>query len=131
MVGTHGRGAVKQLLLGSAAERVVRTAPCPVLAVRAKERDFIAPDALAVAKPSRRTAASAPTRTRTSMADTPVGQHLDGIEIQFLDFRAQADERRDAQDRVAERRLVGRLGAAEAAQQPHALQRLDHLAAHR
>lgn len=46
IVGTHGRGAVKQLLLGSAAERVVRTAPCPVLAVRAKERDFIAPDAM-------------------------------------------------------------------------------------
>lgn len=46
IVGTHGRGAVKQFLLGSAAERVVRTAPCPVLAVRAKERDFIAPDAL-------------------------------------------------------------------------------------
>ncbi len=49
IVGTHGRGAVKQLLLGSAAERVVRTAPCPVLAVRAKERDFIAPDALIAA----------------------------------------------------------------------------------
>lgn len=47
VVGTHGRGAVKQLLMGSAAERVVRSAPCPVLAVRAKERDFIAPDALA------------------------------------------------------------------------------------
>ncbi|MGE3489026.1 MAG: universal stress protein [Vicinamibacterales bacterium] len=49
IVGTHGRGAVKQFLLGSAAERVVRTAPCPVLAVRAKERDFIAPDALIAA----------------------------------------------------------------------------------
>lgn len=46
IVGTHGRGAVKQFLLGSAAERVVRSAPCPVLAVRTKERDFIAPDAL-------------------------------------------------------------------------------------
>ena len=49
VVGTHGRGAVKQLLLGSAAERIVRTAPCPVLAVRAHERDFIAPDALVTA----------------------------------------------------------------------------------
>jgi nucleotide-binding universal stress UspA family protein len=46
IVGTHGRGAVKQFLMGSAAERVVRTAPCPVLAVRAHEREFIAPDAL-------------------------------------------------------------------------------------
>ena len=46
IVGTHGRGAMKQFLMGSAAERVVRTAPCPVLVVRAQERDFIAPDAL-------------------------------------------------------------------------------------
>jgi nucleotide-binding universal stress UspA family protein len=46
VVGTHGRGAVKQFLMGSAAERVVRTAPCPVLAVRAHEREFIAADAL-------------------------------------------------------------------------------------
>lgn len=49
IVGTHGRGAVKQLLLGSAAERVVRTAPCPVLTVRTQEREFIAPDALVAA----------------------------------------------------------------------------------
>ena len=46
VTGTHGRGAVKHLLMGSVAERVVRTAPCPVLTVRAHERDFIAPDAL-------------------------------------------------------------------------------------
>lgn len=52
IVGTHGRGAVKQFLLGSAAERVVRTAPCPVLTVRAKERDFIAPDAMVPVSPS-------------------------------------------------------------------------------
>jgi nucleotide-binding universal stress UspA family protein len=51
IVGTHGRGAVTQFLMGSAAERVVRTAPCPVLAVRPNERDFIKEDALvAVAK---------------------------------------------------------------------------------
>ena len=47
IVGTHGRGGMHHLLMGSVAERVVRTAPCPVLAVRAKERDFIVPDALA------------------------------------------------------------------------------------
>ena len=46
VTGTHGRGAVKHFLMGSVAERVVRTAPCPVLTVRAHERDFIAPDAL-------------------------------------------------------------------------------------
>lgn len=44
IVGTHGRGVVSHLFMGSVAERVVRTAPCPVLAVRAHEREFIAPD---------------------------------------------------------------------------------------
>ena len=49
IVGTHGRGAVAHLLMGSVAERVVRTAPCPVLTVRHPEHDFVVPDALAVA----------------------------------------------------------------------------------
>src|SRR5262245_28938880 len=30
VMGTHGRRGVSQLLVGSVAERVVRTAPCPV-----------------------------------------------------------------------------------------------------
>lgn len=34
VMGTHGRGVVAHLLLGSVAERVVRTAECPVLTVR-------------------------------------------------------------------------------------------------
>ena len=34
VMGTHGRGAVMHALLGNVAERVVRTAPCPVLTVR-------------------------------------------------------------------------------------------------
>jgi nucleotide-binding universal stress UspA family protein len=46
VIGTHGRGGVSKLLMGSVAERVVRTAPCPVLTVRHPERDFLAPDAL-------------------------------------------------------------------------------------
>jgi len=44
VVGTHGRGAVAKLLMGSVAERVVRTARCPVLTVRHPERDFVTPD---------------------------------------------------------------------------------------
>lgn len=46
IVGTHGRGAVAHLFLGSVAERVVRMAPCPVLTVRHPEREFVLPDAL-------------------------------------------------------------------------------------
>ena len=34
VVATHGRTGVLHLLLGSVAERVVRTATCPVLTVR-------------------------------------------------------------------------------------------------
>jgi len=44
VMGTHGRGAVSQLLVGSVAERVVRTAPCPVLTVRHPEHEFVVPD---------------------------------------------------------------------------------------
>src|SRR4029453_17704326 len=33
VMGTHGRGGMAHLLMGSVAERVVRTAPCPVLTV--------------------------------------------------------------------------------------------------
>ena len=46
IMGTHGRGAVAHMLMGSVAERVVRTAPCPVLTVRHPEREFVLPDAL-------------------------------------------------------------------------------------
>jgi nucleotide-binding universal stress UspA family protein len=34
VMGTHGRTGVARLMLGSVAERVVRTAPCPVLTMR-------------------------------------------------------------------------------------------------
>ena len=34
VMGTHGRGAIDRLFLGSVAERVMRIAPCPVLTVR-------------------------------------------------------------------------------------------------
>lgn len=37
VVGTHGRGGLSRLLLGSVAERIVRTSPIPVLTARADE----------------------------------------------------------------------------------------------
>jgi len=46
VMGTHGRGAISHLLMGSVAERVVRTAGCPVLTVHHPEHEFVVPDAL-------------------------------------------------------------------------------------
>ena len=43
VMGTHGRGAVAHLLLGSVAEQVVRHAPCPVLTVRLPDHRFERP----------------------------------------------------------------------------------------
>ncbi len=43
VLGTHGRGAIAHMLLGSVAEQVVRKAPCPVLVVRDEAHDFIMP----------------------------------------------------------------------------------------
>ena len=34
VMGTHGRGAMLRMMLGSVAEHVVRSAPCPVMVVR-------------------------------------------------------------------------------------------------
>lgn len=39
VMGTHGRSGMAHLLLGSVAERVVRTAACPVLTVRGVTKD--------------------------------------------------------------------------------------------
>jgi len=47
VMGTHGRGALAHLAMGSVAERVVRLAPCPVLTVRRPEHEFVRPDTLA------------------------------------------------------------------------------------
>ena len=43
VMGTHGRGAVQHMLLGSVAEKVLRKAPCPVLTVRDPEQEFVLP----------------------------------------------------------------------------------------
>jgi len=43
-VGTHGRGGVTRMLLGSVAEKIVQRAECNVLVVRRVERDFVKQD---------------------------------------------------------------------------------------
>jgi nucleotide-binding universal stress UspA family protein len=49
VVGTHGRGPVSHFFMGNVAEKVVRTAPCPVLVVRPHEHEFILPDPVSAA----------------------------------------------------------------------------------
>jgi universal stress protein A len=44
VMGTHGRGFVAHVVLGSVAEKVVRTAPCPVLTVRNPQHEFVVAD---------------------------------------------------------------------------------------
>jgi nucleotide-binding universal stress UspA family protein len=46
VIGATGRGAIDRMLLGSVADKVIRRAPCPVLAVRHPEHEFVIPDAL-------------------------------------------------------------------------------------
>ncbi|MCI0379438.1 MAG: universal stress protein [Gemmataceae bacterium] len=43
VIATHGRGWFAHLLLGSVAEKIVRKAPCPVMAVHLKEHEFVKP----------------------------------------------------------------------------------------
>jgi len=43
VIGTHGRTGLAHVLMGSAAEKVVRKASCPVLTVRHPEHEFIMP----------------------------------------------------------------------------------------
>jgi nucleotide-binding universal stress UspA family protein len=43
VMGTHGRGAIAQALLGSTVEKVVRKAPCAVLTVRTSSQSFVMP----------------------------------------------------------------------------------------
>jgi len=57
VMGTHGRGGLAHLVMGSVAERVVREAPCPVLTMKQSER------ALVVAQIPLATRAAAPVLT--------------------------------------------------------------------
>jgi nucleotide-binding universal stress UspA family protein len=54
IIGTHGRGFMSHLLMGSVAEKVVRMASCPVLTVHHPEHEFILPDAMQLVGSTRR-----------------------------------------------------------------------------
>ena len=41
VIATHGHSGMEHILFGSTAEKVVRTAPCPVLVVRTGEHEFV------------------------------------------------------------------------------------------
>ncbi len=41
ILGTHGRSGLSRLLMGSTAENVIRHATCPILVVKASEKEFI------------------------------------------------------------------------------------------
>ena len=43
VLATHGRTGLSHVIMGSVAENVVRTAPCPVLTVRAEGHQFVMP----------------------------------------------------------------------------------------
>jgi nucleotide-binding universal stress UspA family protein len=43
VIGSHGRGPIAHMLLGSVAEKVVRKSPCPVLTVRPAQHEFVMP----------------------------------------------------------------------------------------
>ena len=43
VLSTHGRTGLSHVMLGSVAESVVRTAPCPVLTVRPEGHQFVMP----------------------------------------------------------------------------------------
>ncbi len=43
VLATHGRSGLAHIIIGSVAESVVRTAPCPVLTVRPEGHQFVMP----------------------------------------------------------------------------------------
>src|SRR5690606_7416239 len=43
VITTHGRTGLAHALMGSVAERIVRTAPCPVLTIHPTEHQFVMP----------------------------------------------------------------------------------------
>jgi universal stress protein A len=55
VMGTHGRSGIAHVLMGSVAEQVVRTAPCPVLLVRAPKHGASSQGAAVTVPPVKKT----------------------------------------------------------------------------
>ena len=51
IMGTHGRSGLAHMLIGSVAEQVARTAPCPVLLFRLSKRAVASQEVAVAAKP--------------------------------------------------------------------------------
>lgn len=43
VMGTHGRSAIENILIGNVAEKVVRKSPCPVMTIMPKGKEFKMP----------------------------------------------------------------------------------------
>ena len=43
VMGTHGRSAIENILIGNVAEKVVRKSPCPVMTIRPTGKEFKMP----------------------------------------------------------------------------------------
>jgi universal stress protein A len=43
VISTHGRTGLAHVIMGSVAETIVRTGPCPVLTVRPEGHQFVMP----------------------------------------------------------------------------------------
>ena len=57
---THGRPGLSHALIGSAAEKIVQMAPCPVLAIKNPEHEFAMPQAYDLSKENYRLSARQP-----------------------------------------------------------------------
>lgn len=121
VMGTHGRGGIARVLMGSVAEKVVRTAPCPVFttngALRAPARgvrrilvptDFSAPSDAALHCARRLAAGFAAsvhllhvlTEVSASSSELFVSEPPEARSIRLIDARDRLKHRITADDRV-------------------------------
>jgi nucleotide-binding universal stress UspA family protein len=121
VIGTQGRGGVAHLFVGSVAERVVRTAPCPVLTVRHPEHDFVSLDAPAadterpVSLPNKAGTVSSRSDARTAPIVRRVaarfrkmpGMRLTAAQVKRL-FKLSLDDCQVVLEQLVESRLLRR-----------------------